>query len=194
MAADIVWLTEQYRQPFRHYHDLAHIAQMFETAKYAKINLTEAQVLAIWFHDVIYDPQATDNEERSADEAKRRLKGQVSSETLDKVVRMIMDTKLHEATIPESQVFLDLDLSILGSNRPSYAAYMQLIRKEYKWLSYERYKEGRLAVLEKFLKKAKAKRLFYSLGEMLNDSARENIQWEIDVFNENLETISNKQK
>lgn len=191
MVADIVWLTEQYRQPFRHYHDLAHIAQMFEMAKYAKVNLTEAQILAIWFHDAIYDPQALDNEDRSAEEARIRLKDQVSPETLDKVVRMIMDTKTHEASIPESQVFLDLDLSILGSHRQSYAAYIQLIRKEYKWLPYEKYKEARRSVLEKFLKKAKAKRLFYTLGEVLNEPARENLQWEIDVIDENLETITN---
>jgi len=167
---------------------------MFETAKYAKIKLTEAQILAIWFHDAIYDPQGTDNEERSAAEAKARLAGRTTQETIDNVVTMIMDTKNHEASIPQSQVFLDLDLSILGSTRNSYAAYMQLIRREYKWLPYEKYKEGRKAVLEKFLKKAKKKRLFYALGEVLNGPAIENLQWELDVINENLDTQSVQEK
>ena len=187
---DLVWLTEQYTGPLRHYHDLAHIAQMFETAKCPEITLTEAQTLAIWFHDVVYDPRADDNEERSAEEAKLRLKDQVDKETLDNVVSIILDTKSHKASIPESEIVLDLDLSILGSSRSSYAGYMQLIRKEYRWVPYEDYKEKRMKILDSFLERAEKDSLFYALGHILNESAKKNLQWEIDVFNENLETIS----
>lgn len=52
--------------------------------------------LAAWFHDVIYNPMATDNEEKSAEYAAKVLtKLNVASSTIDAVTRMSLNTKNH---------------------------------------------------------------------------------------------------
>ena len=58
-----------YSSPDRAYHNLAHIQAClseFEAVRSLASNPTAMQT-AIWFHDVIYDTHAHDNEERSAD-------------------------------------------------------------------------------------------------------------------------------
>jgi predicted metal-dependent HD superfamily phosphohydrolase len=61
-------LVATYSEPHRFYHTLEHLAEMFKVAgKLADAAVDVAALqLAIWFHDAVYDPRATDNEERSA--------------------------------------------------------------------------------------------------------------------------------
>ena len=68
-------LVSRYSQPERHYHNLRHIAEClaeFDTARHLARQPVAVE-LAIWFHDTIYEPQAADNEERSAELAKQRV-------------------------------------------------------------------------------------------------------------------------
>jgi predicted metal-dependent HD superfamily phosphohydrolase len=62
-------LVAAYSAPDRHYHNLEHLAEMFRVA--ARLTLItddpSAVQLAVWFHDAVYDPRASDNEARSAD-------------------------------------------------------------------------------------------------------------------------------
>ncbi|MCP5095394.1 MAG: hypothetical protein GY943_07575, partial [Chloroflexi bacterium] len=68
--ADIVWpdIVTRYGENGRYYHTLTHIQHVLETAKTVKSLAQDwtAVQLAIWFHDIIYDPQSLDNEEKSA--------------------------------------------------------------------------------------------------------------------------------
>src|SRR2546421_12701808 len=61
-------LVAAHSEPHRFYHTLEHLNEMFQVAgKLADAAADPAAVhLAIWFHDSVYDPRATDNEERSA--------------------------------------------------------------------------------------------------------------------------------
>jgi predicted metal-dependent HD superfamily phosphohydrolase len=61
-------LVARWSQPHRHYHTLDHLAQVLSIvdAHAALADDAEAVRLAAWFHDAVYDPRATDNEERSA--------------------------------------------------------------------------------------------------------------------------------
>src|SRR5262245_46333889 len=64
-------LQARYAEPQRHYHTLEHIAALL-TDLASCCDLTQdpaALQLAAYFHDVIYEPRACDNEERSADHA-----------------------------------------------------------------------------------------------------------------------------
>jgi predicted metal-dependent HD superfamily phosphohydrolase len=61
-------LVEAYRGPGRVYHTLDHVGSVL-----AAVNAQAHQAcdlcalrLAAWFHDAVYDPRASDNEERSA--------------------------------------------------------------------------------------------------------------------------------
>jgi predicted metal-dependent HD superfamily phosphohydrolase len=68
-------LAAQYRLSNRHYHDLEHIAQVLQIIEEfsAEAHQLVAVKLAAWFHDVVYDPKANDNEVQSADYAQKVL-------------------------------------------------------------------------------------------------------------------------
>src|SRR5882672_3704553 len=70
-------ICSAYTGPGRFYHTLNHVLAVLDTveslASYAK-NLNAVK-LAAWLHDVIYDSKASDNEERSAEYAKRFCEG-----------------------------------------------------------------------------------------------------------------------
>jgi len=68
-------LVERYSEPHRHYHDLRHVSRCLmelDEARSQADNPFEVE-LAIWFHDAVYDPRRSDNEEASARYAKKTL-------------------------------------------------------------------------------------------------------------------------
>src|SRR5947208_5249742 len=88
-------LVAAHTEPHRSYHTLEHLAEMFKVAgKLADAaNDPMAVQLAIWFHDAVYDPRATDNEERSATLAVELLTPLgIPAETLSHVACMIRAT------------------------------------------------------------------------------------------------------
>jgi len=157
-SAGEVWrgLAAEYRADGRFYHNLNHIQHMLDIADQLKDvaeDFTAVQ-LAIWFHDVVYDPQRSDNEAQSAVYAERVLQPLgVSDETLSKVSDLILVTKTHEgaAANPDVSVMLDADLAILGSADAEYDSYAQAIRLEYGFVPEKEYCIGRTAVLQRFL-------------------------------------------
>ena len=60
-------LTDHYQEAHRHYHNGHHIVvclQAYDDAAVA-IGADDAVEMALWFHDAIYTPGASDNEARS---------------------------------------------------------------------------------------------------------------------------------
>src|ERR1035437_7626466 len=51
----------------RYYHDLTHIKNLLDFSKEFELNEKESSLLelAVWFHDVIYEPRSCDNEVNS---------------------------------------------------------------------------------------------------------------------------------
>lgn len=176
-------ICKEYQSEKRIYHNLEHIEKLLNFIEnYEKeIQDEKGLKLAVWFHDVIYNTQAKDNEEQSADYAKNYLeKLDFSKETVEHVVALIMSTKKHE-TIEndiDSGILLDGDLAILGSNEKEYDKYATKIREEYAWVLDKEYKEGRIKVLKKFLERPKI--YFTEKAEKeLEQQARINIEREI---------------
>ena len=64
-------LYKAYGEPHRKYHTFEHTLRMFQIAQQRGLVLTEAQVFAVWFHDVVYNTPvaALSNERLSADVA-----------------------------------------------------------------------------------------------------------------------------
>jgi len=166
-----------YAEPGRFYHTLLHIGAMLDTAQ----NLSSfaqnlnAVKLAVWLHDVIYDSRASDNEERSAEHAKR-LCNRASVRVTEQVASLIMKTKTHEAGgDPDAHVIIDADLAVLGGSESAYRVYADQIRHEYAWVPESEYRIGRRQVLERFLARPS---IFHLLTD-LEGPAHRNIAAEI---------------
>jgi predicted metal-dependent HD superfamily phosphohydrolase len=176
-------LFAAYAQPNRHYHNLNHIDQLLTTIARFNHQLKDPITvnLAVWFHDFVYDSQASDNEAQSAKAAQELLTSiGESATTIDRVQQLILSTQGHQidANDLDQSIFLDADLAILGADPVRYQAYQQAIRREYNWVSSTDYQTGRIQVLESLLKRD---RLYCTdlLFAELESIARSNIKQEI---------------
>jgi len=148
-------LVAMYSEPHRCYHNLAHIEDCLVEFDRAKQLATDpvAVELAIWFHDAVYDPRALDNEERSAELAKRWLSDVRASDALtDSVGRLILATKAHDASLhADAPLLVDVDLSILGTPPAQFWEYERQIREEYAWVEKPVFAARRAEILRRFL-------------------------------------------
>ncbi|AFZ02334.1 hypothetical protein [Calothrix sp. PCC 6303] len=176
-------ITQAYDSPQRYYHNLEHICQMLGTIAQLQgyaINFPAVQ-LAAWLHDVIYDTQGSDNEEKSAIFAKELLTNlNVDGETIKTVEKLILVTKQHKCDDGDvdSQILLDADLMILAADEKGYQKYAKSIRQEYDWVATTDYVKGRKQVLQKFLLRPRIYKTpqIFTVCEQV---ARHNIQTEI---------------
>ena len=136
-SVDEVWdhITKSYGAPERKYHNLEHLQEMFEEFDRIKeeISQPDAVALAIFFHDVYYDPTGNRNEEESAALAEEILSDFNFDQRLIKEVKsLILATKTGSFPINSDQRFMvDIDRSILGKSPDKYANYRNQIRQEY---------------------------------------------------------------
>jgi predicted metal-dependent HD superfamily phosphohydrolase len=148
-------LLVAYSEKHRHYHTTKHIDHCLRELDSAMSLAREpAEVeLALWFHDAIYDPHSSKNEERSAAWACELLtRHHASAERVSRVRDHIMATR-HEAiaTDPDSRLVVDIDLSILGVDETVYAEFEVNVRKEYRWVPSLLFRRKRAEILESFL-------------------------------------------
>jgi predicted metal-dependent HD superfamily phosphohydrolase len=175
-------LANQYNSSGRYYHTLAHIAAMLDSlARLADQGKPDpALLLAVWFHDAVYDSRAQNNEEQSAALAATMLGAMGLPESvITEVGRLILLTKSHQAEPADGkgQLLLDADLAVLGAEPAQYDAYAAAIRREYAWVPEADYRTGRCRVLEAFLQRPRifATRAFAAL----EPAARANLRREI---------------
>jgi predicted metal-dependent HD superfamily phosphohydrolase len=172
-------LVSRYSEPQRHYHNLTHIAECLaeydSTPQLAKDPV--AVELAIWFHDVIYDPHAADNEERSAELVQQRITQAGGGAELGRTVAaLIQATKTHDPDFhPDAPLLVDVDLSILGQPKKRFQEYEAQIRREYEWVPEETFKVKRAEILQRFL----ARDRIYATGHFFGkyeQQARSNLE------------------
>ncbi|HEU4742998.1 MAG TPA: hypothetical protein VFS50_15495 [Meiothermus sp.] len=157
IAEEAAWgvledLRRRYNEAHRAYHNQSHLETLFSLLDEYEIPERPAVELAVWFHDAVYDPTRTDNEERSALLAQIRLKELGLEGALgERVGELIRATKTHQAADETTAWLLDADLAVLGSEPEVYSAYARAIRLEYAWMPQELYREGRARILMSFL-------------------------------------------
>lgn len=177
-------LLGAYSEPNRHYHTTEHIASLLrqlDDLGQAVVD-RDAAILAILFHDVIYDSRRSDNEEKSAALARTRLAMLgLPDEVVAKVEHWIHATK-HAQDFKTSDrdlsLLLDLDLSTLAVAPAEYRAYADAIRREYRHVPDELYRAGRRRVLEGFLARDRIYRTD-ELHALWEEPARANIAGEM---------------
>lgn len=148
-------LNAAYGEAHRYYHTAEHIGDCLTLlAEYRRIAQDPDNVeLAIWFHDAVYEPLATDNEARSAAWAGRFLSGnRCGVGRVDRVHDLIMAT-VHDAPArePDAQLLVDIDLAVLGSDPQRYRKFEADVRKEYRWVPALLFKKARKKILQSFL-------------------------------------------
>lgn len=171
-------LLERHAEAHRRYHTMEHVGACLGWLDwYAAHAQRPAEVsLALFFHDAIYDPEASDNEARSAALAREKLAELgVEAESIERIAAHILATKAHGAAEGDTQLVVDLDLTILGARRPVYDDFERRIREEYAHVPEALFRDGRRAVLEAFLSRAPIYRT-PPLAEELEKRARANLE------------------
>ena len=175
-------LVAAYTEPHRHYHTLEHLGELFRVVVRLPVVDPRAVQLAVWFHDVVYDPRAKDNEKRSADRVPEWLTPlKIPSAVMIRVAELVRATahlSAEAGSDPDTIALLDADLAILAAAEHRYQRYTADIRQEYAWVPEDAYRTGRIAVLESFLARPRFfhTELMFTEGEA---AARRNLTSEV---------------
>lgn len=186
-ASDLMWgyIRKCYSFKSRFYHNLNHLKHFIKTYEAMVPDSLKGTSfeLAIFFHDLFYDPMSSSNEEESADACQRFI----SSTGLHAIFAydIIMSTKTHKPsnivslTLP-TKYFIDCDLFILASSPKTYDKYKEAIRKEYHMYSDQEYYKARINFLENLLRRDS---IFYTdTFKVFNKKARKNIHTELQSY------------
>lgn len=149
-------LVRAYGEPQRHYHTLQHLRECLAHCEAAAMlaRRPDEVELALWFHDAVYDARGGDNEQRSADWARKSILAAGCDEAVAaRVAALVLATAGHEAPggDPDAQLLLDIDLAILGAGEARYAEYERQVRAEYAHVGEAEWRAGRTRVLAGFL-------------------------------------------
>lgn len=170
-------LIAHYSEPHRAYHTLNHIRDCFKHLDSVPDVPYRAELeLALWFHDVIYDTHAHDNEEQSAEWGRQvMLACDTPLPVMERVVQFVLVTK-HDAPprTPEEALFIDIDLSILGAATDRFDEYEAQVRQEYAWVPEEVFRSTRAQILQAFEVRP---RIYHSdfFFTRLEEQARDNL-------------------
>lgn len=150
-----VELVDCYNEAGRAYHNLLHLRaclRHFDTLVDQLVAPAEVE-LALWCHDVIYDPRRQDNEAASAAWATTLLTAAQATPVLIEQIRALILLTRHDQppTTSDEAYLLDIDLAILGAPTARFDEYEQQIRQEYQWVAWPTYVQRRRAVLQNFL-------------------------------------------
>ncbi len=155
LAAD---LLGRWSEPQRAYHDRRHLAETLTALDLLDEPLSDAEraqvVLALWFHDAVYDPaDPAGNEEASARLAESELPALgVAAADVAAVAALVRDTAAHavEASTGPRAVLHDVDLWILAAPAERFDEYCAQVRAEYAHVPDADFGSGRAAVLRPF--------------------------------------------
>jgi len=181
-------VTEHYSNASRHYHNLKHIENLITQIETLSLSAYDNAILinVALFHDVIYKAGRKDNELKSAEFATYWLsKLNMRTTELEIICDIIRSTNAHQSSDLLTQIFLDIDLSILGENEENYQKYLVKIRKEHISIPNYLYKIGR----KRFLKNMLSRKAIFSTSEYFEtfeNQARKNLSNELNVLKKQL--------
>lgn len=149
-----------YSEKNRHYHNYDHLKDLLQhSVEYGhRLENVEVVRFSIFYHDIIYKSSRRDNELKSAELARIRLKElNLFNDQIDLVEKFIIATKNHQpVSVPfekDLHYFLDFDLSVLGADEKTYDRYAKGIRMEYRQYPDFLYRPGRQKVIKHYLEK-----------------------------------------
>jgi predicted metal-dependent HD superfamily phosphohydrolase len=180
-----IWgiILDKYSENHRYYHTLEHIQDMVQKRLDIADLISDKTLtdLAIFFHDIIYDPKSKVNEEESANLFRSIFQATENGVDVPKICNFILQTKYHEvldSTEEDLKLFIDMDMSILGSHPNDYRTYAMNIRREYSHMNDADFCSGRGRFLGEMLNEA---RFIFASDHYrihLEEKAKANIRWE----------------
>lgn len=143
-------VRRRYSEPNRHFHTTEHLndvlSHIFEDYPYT--DDMASMVIAAIFHDIVYDPQRKDNEERSIEVLEFYINdSEKNLDIIEQGKKIILATKTHDKIHKLISDFNNYDCSILDKDLPDLLKWEEQIRKEYSFAPWDVYKERRLRFL-----------------------------------------------
>jgi pantetheine-phosphate adenylyltransferase len=144
------YLREAWTESHRHFHTLKHLDSILSKIKRDGFSGVDREILVLvaYYHDVIYDPNKFDNEERCAELVRRTC----THTSKDRIIQIILDTKHHDSSKiedPLSLKFCEYDVDILRStDYQELLNYETEILKEFQLYNYKDYKVKRAEFLK----------------------------------------------
>jgi predicted metal-dependent HD superfamily phosphohydrolase len=167
-----------YSEPGRHYHTPNHIDHCIRQFDLAVTEMDDADAveMAIWFHDLVFENDANDNELQSA----RRF-AELADESMDagfksRVYDLIMATAPpRQAKTNDEGFMLDIDLSSFGLPWDDFVRDSQAVRQESPQLSDAEFFPGQRAFLESLVNR---EHFYFTefFRSRIEDTARDNIR------------------
>lgn len=187
LLAKELWveIEQNYSNKKRHYHTLQHLENLLGQLVEVKNEIKDwdTVLFTLYYHDVVYNALKSDNEEKSAELAVKRMEQiAVPDEIIKLCAAQILATKSHlKSSDSDTNYFTDTDLSVLGQPWKTYSAYYKNVRKEYAIYPDLIYNPGRKKVLIHFLTMDNIFKtdLFYQKFEM---QAKKNLQQELSLL------------
>jgi len=154
-------ILNRWSEPQRHYHTIKHLQDLMNKiiALHKKGTISDLEceklVLIALFHDIVYEPLSSTNEEDSAkmfmdnidiNSAPNDIKTHI-----DEICQAILDTKRHQPSTWISKIFCGMDMSIVNSTYDELLEWENGIWNEFNAVGKEKYKAGRLSFLKKIV-------------------------------------------
>jgi predicted metal-dependent HD superfamily phosphohydrolase len=147
-------IVARWDESHRRYHSLQHLHEclaLFEENRALAGHPGEV-VIALWFHDAVYEMREHDNEERSAKWAAQALTDAgASGDVVLRAQALIMATR-HDgaAATADARLVVDIDLAILGAAPARFDEYERQIRDEYAHVPEPVFRAKRAEILRGF--------------------------------------------
>ena len=170
LLSDAINVIDNWDGPGRQYHNQTHLAdvlakldwareKLFDSAELAYLQPADRSrmfdriELALFYHDVIYNARAKDNEAQSRDLFLVHAEQQQLPQADRDAIARLIDMTANHTTAKEMDecIMADCDLAILGAERKAFEAYDRQIMQEYSHVPAAIARPRRAAVMKKFL-------------------------------------------
>ena len=174
-------LKPHYGEEHRAYHTWDHILALLDHFERLEWHDPMSVEVALFWHDVIYEPLSSTNEADSAAMMREAMIGRADNTLLERAEAIVLATAKHQvpaaaddALAQDCALFLDMDLSILGAPREEFEKYDRAIRQEFIAIPDQVFLPRRRAVMAGFLER---ERLFLTdtFHQIYDVAARANL-------------------
>ncbi len=187
------FLMDLYGAESRHYHTMKHIVRMLDELEALRHTVPEslpglfndpiedaAIEFGVWFHDAVYDTMEHDNEERSAQYAKKEARRLGLSRPVAQLTKHYIRTTDHRRLAEDrgAEILCDLDLMSLAGSRDEFRENTRLIQLEYAHVPNDKFKAGRRAFFEAMLDRNKRPSIYQTayFFDRFEEKARANLR------------------